>query len=126
MQFIVQNSFPFFFFFLKYLYKTVLVIINVCSELRDLEIIPSDWDGWEGNPPVYPIYEHYYRYVFAAKNFLDLVTIVPFYFQDMIGSSGGGATIFLRVFRLIKIARLLKGLLDPCFPRPDYWGKCPI
>ena len=78
------------------------------SLYRDLEIIPSSWDGWNGNPPVYPLYEHYLRYVFALKNILDLATLLPYYFQSM-GEGAAGGAVFLRVFRLLKIVRILKG-----------------
>lgn len=77
---------------------------------RVAEIIPSDWEGTDQDPaPVYPIYEFYFRYVFAFKNVVDLVTIIPFYVG--LGSGSGGNTkgaTFLRVFRLLRVFKLLR------------------
>lgn len=81
----------------------------------DLNIIPSRWSGTaQDAPPVFPLYEHYFYYIINFRNLTDLITVLPYYIG--LGGKSGSITVFLRIFRLVKIVRIFSGLLriDQC------------
>ena len=54
-----------------------------------------------GSIPVYPLWEHYFRFVTTFKNIIDVGTFLPFYLTSK------GAP-FLRVFRMLRIVMFLQ------------------
>lgn len=53
---------------------------------------------------MYPIYEHYIRFILLSRNLIDLVTILPFWVT--IWSGNGKGANFLRAFRLLRMVKL--------------------
>lgn len=52
--------------------KSFITVIN-----RALGIVPTSVSLKDS--PVYPLYEHYGRFVFQFTNVVDLLTVIPFY-----------------------------------------------
>ena len=52
----------------------------------------------------------YFNYVLKFKNLVDLLTILPYYAMLDATHTNKNATLFLRVFRFIKLIRIIKGL----------------
>lgn len=69
------------------------------------ETQPEDDDHYD-----YPVVEKYIRFVFAIRNVVDLLTIVPSlvqkYSQNSLGRANG-VTSFLRVLRLLRLFKLV-------------------
>ena len=76
---------------------------------RDLELVSANNDVEDKEIPEYSLAEKIVRYFFAFKNLMDLLTILPFYIFLGVKGPHTSATVFLRVFRLLKIVRLYKG-----------------
>ena len=59
-------------------------------------------------PPVFPLWEQYWRYVTTPRMLLDLVIIVPYYASlSEAHDTSSGTLTFLRSFRLLRMVRLL-------------------
>lgn len=88
--------------------KKPFLFVLIVVFFSTADIIPSDWAGADDAPaPIYPFYEHYFRFIFTFRNIVDLVTILPHYISLGAMTSHNGA-IFLRVFRLLRIFKLLR------------------
>ena len=88
----------------------VVTKILMCLLCRELEIIPKDSEDPDDHPAAnYSLFETYFRYIFAFRNIVDLITILPYYIFFGLRSRGSSAIVFLRVFRLLKIVRIIKG-----------------
>ena len=86
----------------------IMFLLSFSEIYRVLDIIPSDWIGSPtAPPPVYPMWEHYARYVFSFRNVVDLICIVPYYVSLRHGSRGAAGVVFLRIFRLLRVFKIL-------------------
>lgn len=77
------------------------------DKYREADLIDRKWPS-DKPIPVYPIYEHYLRFIFVFRNIVDLVTFLPFWstFNNR-GTNFKGST-FLRIFRLLRMVKLFR------------------
>ncbi len=71
--------------------------------------MPYSWSDKElilSPAPVYPLYEHYFRFVISIRNLIDLAAILP-YFINLVIPSISLNNNFLRVLRIVRVFEML-------------------
>ena len=69
----------------------------------------GDEDEDEGHDKsIPPLCIRYLKFIFQFQNLVDLICILPYWVQLLIGETGGHAFNFVRVIRVIRIFKLLR------------------
>ena len=81
---------------------------------READIIYWGWKKSSGveSPPVYSVWEQYFRYMVKPQNLLDLGMIVPFYVLLSTSGTVSRSLGYLRAFRLLRLIRVMANLKE--------------